>query len=83
MFPMQIGGKDTFCENANEHKKKTSTQLDAVFFCNFSAVLMVFLCFIIIALYFFNSYCVHYYVTGQRLISFVLFLNRPTGSLLH
>ena len=28
-------------------------------------------------------YCVHYYVTGQRLISFLFFLNRPTGSLLH
>ena len=43
------------------------------FVCIFSAVLIVFLCFIIIALYFFNLYCVHYYVTGQRLISFLYF----------
>ena len=81
MFPMQIGGKDTFCENANEHKKKTLTQLDAVLKkTNYSAILMVFLC---LALYFLNSYCVHYDVTGQRLISVYLFLNRPTRSLLH
>ena len=32
LFPLQIRGKDAFCENANKRMKTISTQLDVILF---------------------------------------------------